>query len=76
MLLFVLEAAFRSLLMAVAVWAGIRMMRLQAVLAQKVAWVLVLLAAGTMPFVMRTPWLALNRALRIPIRSLPSSPRP
>jgi beta-lactamase regulating signal transducer with metallopeptidase domain/predicted nucleic acid-binding Zn-ribbon protein len=76
MLPMILEAAFRSLLMAVAVWAGIRMMRLQAVLAQKVAWVLVLLAAGTMPFVMRTPWLALNRALRIPIRSLPSSPRP
>jgi beta-lactamase regulating signal transducer with metallopeptidase domain len=69
----ILEAAFRSLLMAVAVWAGIRMMRVQAVLAQKVAWVLVLVAAGTMPLVMRAPWLSLDNALRIPIRSLPLS---
>jgi beta-lactamase regulating signal transducer with metallopeptidase domain len=77
MLTGILEAAFRSLLMAVAVWAGIRMMRVQAVLAQKVAWVLVLLAAGTMPLVMHIPWLALDRtgiqALRIPIRSLTGS---
>jgi len=73
MLIFLLEAAFRSLLMALAVWAGIRMMRVQAVLAQKVAWVLVLLAAGTMPFVMRAPFLALDRALQIPVRNLQSS---
>ena len=66
----ILEAAFRSLLMAVAVWAGIRLMRVEAVLAQKVAWVLVLVAAGTMPLVMRTPWLSLDKALRIPIRSV------
>jgi len=65
----ILEAAFRSLLMAVAVWAGIRMMRVEAVLAQKVAWVLVLLAAVAMPLVMRVPWLTLNSALRIPIRA-------
>ena len=70
MLIFLLEAAFRSLLMAAAVWAGIRMMRVQAVLAQKVAWVLVLLAAGTMPVVMRAPFLALDRALQIPVQNL------
>jgi beta-lactamase regulating signal transducer with metallopeptidase domain/predicted nucleic acid-binding Zn-ribbon protein len=68
----ILEAAFRSLLMAVAVWAVIRVMRVEAVLAQKVAWVMVLVAAGTMPLVMRAPWLTLNNALRIPIRA----PRP
>src|ERR1700734_3367146 len=68
MLTFILEAAFRSLLMALAVWTVIRLLRVNAVLAQKVAWVLVLLAAGTMPLVMHTPWLALNQAMRIPIR--------
>jgi beta-lactamase regulating signal transducer with metallopeptidase domain len=72
----ILEAAFRSLLMAVAVWAGIRLMRVEAVLAQKVAWVLVLVAAGTMPLVMRTPWLSLDKALRIPIRSVSGNSAP
>jgi beta-lactamase regulating signal transducer with metallopeptidase domain/predicted nucleic acid-binding Zn-ribbon protein len=65
----ILEAAFRSLLMAVAVWAVIRVVRVEAVLAQKVAWVMVLVAAGTMPLVMRAPWLTLDNALRIPIRT-------
>ncbi|WP_263349972.1 M56 family metallopeptidase [Acidicapsa acidisoli] len=73
----ILEAAFRSFLMAVAVWAGIRALRLNAVLAQKIAWVMVLLAAGTMPLLMHTSWLALDRigvqALRIPIRPLRSA---
>ena len=65
----ILEAAFRSLLMAVAVWAVIRVMRVEAVLAQKVAWVMVLVAAGTMPLVMRAPWLTLDSALRIQVRT-------
>jgi len=69
MLTVILEAAFRSLLMATAVWAAIRVLRMRAVLAQKVAWVLVLAAAGTMPLVMRLPGLTLGRALQIPIRS-------
>src|ERR1700733_6931420 len=78
----ILEAAFRSLLMAVAVWAVIRVLRVEAVLAQKVAWVMVLVAAGTMPLVMRAPWLTLDNALRIHVRTpqpaipvnLPTSP--
>ena len=45
MLTLILEAAFRSMLMALAVWACIRLLRVQAVLAQKVAWALVLVAA-------------------------------
>jgi beta-lactamase regulating signal transducer with metallopeptidase domain/predicted nucleic acid-binding Zn-ribbon protein len=65
----ILEAAFRSLLMAVAVWAVIRVLRVEAVLAQKVAWVMVLVAAGTMPLVMRAPWLTLDNALRIHVRT-------
>ncbi|MFC5862666.1 M56 family metallopeptidase [Acidicapsa dinghuensis] len=66
----ILEAAFRSLLMAAAVWAGIRMMRVQAVLAQKLAWVLVLLAAGIMPFVMRAPIPVAVGAIQIPARTV------
>jgi beta-lactamase regulating signal transducer with metallopeptidase domain/uncharacterized coiled-coil protein SlyX len=70
MLVLILEAAFRSLLMAVAVWAGIRLFRLHQVLAQKLAWVLVLAAAAIMPLAMRTPLLtpllAHAPAIRIP----------
>ena len=69
----ILEAAFRSLLMAAAVWGAIRLLRVQAVLAQKLAWALVLAAAGIMPLVMNTPWLALDKALRIPVRPLAGS---
>ena len=64
----ILEAAFRSLLMAATVWGAIRLLRVQAVLAQKLAWALVLAAAGIMPLVMNAPWLAMNKALRIPVR--------
>jgi beta-lactamase regulating signal transducer with metallopeptidase domain len=68
MLTFVLEAALRSFLMALTVWTSIRLLRVQAVIAQKVAWVMVLLAAGAMPLVMRSPVLALNRAIQIPVQ--------
>ena len=70
MLTFVLEAALRSFLMALAVWTSIRLLRVQAVIAQKVAWVMVLLAAGAMPLVMRSPVLALKRAIQIPARDV------
>jgi beta-lactamase regulating signal transducer with metallopeptidase domain len=70
MLPLILEAALRSTLMAAAVWAGIRLLRVHHVLAQKVAWVLVLLAAGIMPFVMRAPIAASSRALKIPANKL------
>jgi beta-lactamase regulating signal transducer with metallopeptidase domain len=68
-----LEAAFRSLLMAVAVWAGIRLFRVQAVLAQKIAWALVLVASIVMPIAMRASWLVLDQAIRIPVRHAASS---
>jgi beta-lactamase regulating signal transducer with metallopeptidase domain len=68
MLTFILEAALRSMIMALAVWGAIRMLRVQAVLAQKVAWVLVLAAAAVMPMVMHSPKLALHRAVRIPLQ--------
>lgn len=44
-----LEAAVRSLLVALAVWAGLRVLRVRNVVAQKVAWGLVLAAALLMP---------------------------
>jgi hypothetical protein len=43
------EVALRALLVAAAVWAGLRLMRVRDVLAQKAAWSLVLAAAITMP---------------------------
>ncbi|WP_263358675.1 M56 family metallopeptidase [Acidicapsa ligni] len=80
MMTLILEAGFRSLLMALAVWGGIRLLRVQAVIAQKIAWVLVLVAAGAMPLVMHAPFLAVNRALNIPVfglfahKQVPSAP--
>ncbi|HTJ31277.1 MAG TPA: M56 family metallopeptidase [Acidobacteriaceae bacterium] len=70
MLIFILEAALRSIIMAAAVWAVIRLLRVQAVIAQKVAWALVLAAAALMPLVMHSPWLAANRAVRVPVEGL------
>jgi beta-lactamase regulating signal transducer with metallopeptidase domain len=49
-----LEAALRSLLMAVTVWAGIRLLRVSNVIAQKIAWSLVLVASVAMPFLVRS----------------------
>ncbi len=69
----ILEAAFRSALMAVAVWAGIRLLRVQAVRAQKLAWALVLLAAGVMPLAMHSPWLA-HGLLGVPPVKIPLRP--
>ena len=50
-----LESAFRSLMMAMLVWAGIRMLRVSSVAVQKTAWTLVLIASLAMPGLMRWP---------------------
>lgn len=75
--LWILEAAFRSVLMAALVWAGIRLLRVQAVRAQKLTWALVLLAAGVMPFAMHTPWFASGllglHPVKIPLRHAAAS---
>jgi hypothetical protein len=71
----IFEAAFRSFLMAAAVWAGIRLLRVRGVRAQKLAWALVLLAAGVMPFAMRSPWFS-NGLLGLPPVQLPLRPAP
>ncbi len=69
MLTFILEAALRSLLVAGSVWAIMRLLRVQAVFAQKVAWILVLASAAVMPLVMHAPGLGMSRAIRIPLQS-------
>jgi beta-lactamase regulating signal transducer with metallopeptidase domain len=48
----VIEAACRSLLVALAVWIGLRAFRVRNVLAQKAAWALVLAAAVLMPLLL------------------------
>src|SRR3569833_2706114 len=47
-----LEAALRSVLLALAVWAGLRIFGVRNVLAQKAAWGLVLVSALGMPILL------------------------
>jgi len=72
-----IEAALRSVLVALAVWAGLRMLRVGNVLAQKAAWGLVLAAAVLMPMLLpiATRWQALPAKATVvlpahPIRAL------
>jgi beta-lactamase regulating signal transducer with metallopeptidase domain len=53
MIFTLIEAALRSLLVAAAVWAGLRTLQVSNVLVQKIAWALVLLSALVMPVTMR-----------------------
>jgi len=74
-----IEATLRALLVALTVWAGLSLLRVANVLAQKAAWALVLLAALAMLFVPLAPrsnWLPGSIALRLPAllpAALPSS---
>ncbi|MGA3135285.1 MAG: M56 family metallopeptidase [Terracidiphilus sp.] len=61
-----IEAALRALLVAFAVWSGLRLLRVSYVLAQKAAWGLVLAAALAMPLVMRWQWLPASAAISLP----------
>lgn len=67
-----LEAALRSLIVALAVWAGLRVFRVSNVVAQKAAWGLVLAAALLMPFL--APQLArllpADASVTLPLRSV------
>jgi len=64
-----LEAALRSLILALAVWSGLRVFRVRNVVAQKAAWGLVLATALLMPFL--APQLArllpAETSLRLPL---------
>jgi beta-lactamase regulating signal transducer with metallopeptidase domain len=60
------EASLRALLVAVAVGAGLRVLRVRNVLAQKAAWGLVLAAALIVPSAMRWQWLSSRAAVVVP----------
>jgi len=70
-----IEAALRAVVVALTVWAGLRLFRVSNVLAQKVAWGMVLAAALAMPFVMRWQFLPASMVFTVPLhlgqRSLP-----
>jgi hypothetical protein len=66
----IIEAALRSLLVAAAVWAGLRALRVNNVLVQKAAWGLVLAAAVFMPMLMRWQWLPAGAAVVLPAHPL------
>jgi beta-lactamase regulating signal transducer with metallopeptidase domain len=62
----ILEAALRALLAAIAVWTGLRLLRVANVLVLKAAWALVLVAAFALP--LAPNWLSLPAwaALKLP----------
>jgi hypothetical protein len=66
------DAALRSLLVAGAVWAGLRLLRAHNVVTQKAAWGLVLAGALFMPmaapWAAHLPWLPANAMLVLPVR--------
>jgi bla regulator protein blaR1 len=70
-----IEAALRALLVALTVWAGLRLLRVSNVLAQKAAWGLVLVCAVAMPLMMRWQVLPPSMAFTVPLplgqKSLP-----
>ena len=67
MIFSLIEAALRALLVAMAVWASLRALRVNNVLAQKRTWCLVLISALVMPLAMR--WHALPAAMTIALPS-------
>jgi len=64
----VVESVLRSLLMAGMVWTGLKLLRVRHVLAQKIAWGLVLLAALAMPLLMRWQAAHPGMALVVPVK--------
>ncbi|MFZ1083648.1 MAG: M56 family metallopeptidase [Terracidiphilus sp.] len=66
MLSLLIEAALRTLMVALAVGAGLRLLRVSNVMAQKKAWGLVLAAALLMPLLMRWQWLSASALIRVP----------
>jgi hypothetical protein len=62
-----IEAALRAIVVALTVWAGLRLFRENNVLAQKAAWGLVLAAAVAMPLLMRWQFLPAAASVRLPV---------
>ena len=76
MMTLVFESVLRSLLMAATVWAGIKLLRVSSVTAQKIAWGLVLLCAFAMPFLMRFHIPNMGMALALPAHRVPPAAPP
>src|SRR3569833_3395655 len=71
-----LEAALRSVLLALAVWAGLRLFGVKNVLAQKAAWGLVLVSALGMPLLLpyaAAHWSVLPANVRVVIPDDPQT---
>jgi hypothetical protein len=62
-----IEAALRAILVALVVLAGLRLLRVGNVLAEKTVWALVLAAAVAMPLLMRWHGLPAFATLRVPL---------
>ena len=62
-----IEAALRAIVVALTVWAGLRLFRVSNVPAQKAAWGLVLSAAVAMPLLMRWQFLPASVSVRLPV---------
>ena len=60
-----IEFALRALVLALAVGTGLRLLQVRNVLAQKIAWGLVLAASLAMPTVMRWQWLPVSAQIRL-----------
>jgi len=72
MMSIILESAARTLLLAVATWTALRLLRVRHVIAQKTAWTLVLAAAIAMPFLMRWRLIKVS-SVAIPAYAIPTS---
>lgn len=62
------ESVLRSLVLAAMVWTGLKLLRVRHVLAQKIAWGLVLLVAFAMPMLMRWQVRHPRTALVVPVK--------
>jgi len=69
----ILEAALRALLAAVAVWAGLRLLRVANVLVLKAAWAIVLIAAIALP--LAPNWMRLPSWAALKLPSLSAAPQ-
>jgi beta-lactamase regulating signal transducer with metallopeptidase domain len=68
MMTLVIESGLRSLMLAVIVWGGIKLLGVRHVLAQKIAWGLVLLTAFAMPLLMHWQSAHPGAALVVPVK--------
>jgi beta-lactamase regulating signal transducer with metallopeptidase domain len=71
MMITILEAALRTLITAVLVWTLLRLLRVTHVVAQKIAWCLVLVACVAMPFLVQQQSIGVAAPLVLRADSIP-----